>query len=298
MYSLILMSAMAGTPDVASFGNGAGCTGCAGVSISYAASYSYSSGCGGYSSCGGGGARVGGLLRGVGRVVTAPFRLLGRQNSSCYGSSCYGSSCYGSACYGSSCFGPTFYSSACYGSCYGSSCFGSACYGSSYGSACYGSACYGSSCFGCAGYSPVILGETYGVPVAPAMPAVPLTSSAGESYGTVTLSGSRNAAPTVTVETPADAASASLSLELPAAATLYVDGQLIAGGGESRQFHTPALPRGQAFFYEVKAVVEVNGQAEVEQKRVVVKAGESLRESFPKLIASVKAAGGPAVASK
>ena len=279
MYSLILMSAMAGTPDVAAFGSGAGCTGCTGVSMSYSASYSYSS-CGG---CGGA-PMLGNFVRGFGRVATAPFRLLGRQGSSCHGSSCFGPTFYSSSGYGS----------ACYGSCYGSSCYGSGCYGSCYGSSCFGSS-YGSSGLGCVGSAPVILGESYGVPV---MPAAPVSGATSESYGTVTLSGNRVAVPTVTVEAAVEAASASLSLDLPATATLYVDGQLIAGGGESRQFHTPALPRGQAFFYEVKAVVEVNGKSEVEQKRLVVKAGESLREGFPKLIASVKAAGGPAVASK
>jgi len=269
MYSLILMSAMAGTPDVAAFGYG---TGCVGTTVSYSASYSYSScsGCRGPLF-----PRLGLLAQNVGQFARSAF------HGSCHGSSCYGS------CYGASCFG-----SACYGSCYGSSCFGSACYGS-----CYGSGCYGSSCFGCVGSAPVIYGsESYAVPVAP------IAAPIGEHYGTVSLSGGGTstlvaAKPTVTVEVEAKA-SASLSIELPAAAKLYVDGHLIEGGGESRQFHTPELPRGQAFFYEVKAVVEVNGKSEVEEKRVVVKAGESLRESFPRLIASVKAAGGPAVASK
>ena len=273
MYSLILMSAMAGTPDVAAFGYG---TGCVGSSASYSASYSYS-----YSSCGGchGPAfpRLSNLVQGAGRFARSAFR-----GTTCYGSSCYSSACYGS-CYGSSCFG-----SACYGSCYGSG----------YGSACYGS-CYGSSGFGCVGSAPVILGgESYVVP------AAPVAAPVGEHYGTVSLSGGSTntlvaARPTVTVEASGeDKAAASLSVELPAAAKLYVDGHLIAGTGEARQFHTPELPRGQAFFYEVKAEVEVNGKVEVESKRVVVKAGESLRESFPKLLASVKSAGGPAVASK
>lgn len=265
MYSLILMSAMAGTPDVAAFGYG---TGCAGSSASYAASYSYSyssgSGCSGpafpvLSGLAQGTRR---FVGGAARLVASPFRSMG---------------CYSSACYGSG------YGSACYGSCYGSSSFGSACYGSCYGS---GS---GASCFGSA---PVIYGgESYGAPV-------------GEHYGTVCLSGAGTdtvvaARPTVTVEVAGDdKATASLSVELPAAAKLYVDGHLIAGGGEARQFHTPELPRGQAFFYEVKAEVEVNGTVEVESKRVVVKAGESLRESFPKLLASVKSAAGPAMAAK
>ena len=265
MYSLLLMSAMAGTPDVAGFGHGTGCNGCTGVSVSYAVSYSSCSGCYGPAF-----PRLSQFAQGVGRFARAPFRSAG-------------------------CFGPTFYSSACYGSCYGSSCLGSGCYGSS----CFGSGCYGSSCLGCVGSAPVIYGvESYGVPTAP------VAGPVGESYGTVSLSGSGTntvvaAKPTVTVETSTDTkASASLSVELPATATLFVDGNLIAGSGESRQFHTPELPRGQAFFYEVKAVVEVNGKLEVEEKRVVVKAGESLRESFPKLLASVKAAGSPAVATK
>ena len=138
----------------------------------------------------------------------------------------------------------------------------------------------------------------------PLLPAAPVVAPVGESYGTVSLRGNGTntlvaTRPTVTVETSGEGkASASLTVELPASATLFVDGNLIAGGGESRQFHTPELPRGQAFFYEVKAIVEVNGKLEVEEKRVVVKAGESLREAFPKLLASVKAAGGPAVAAK
>jgi len=271
MYSLILMSAMAGTPDVASFGYGTGCTGCTGVSVSYSASYSYSSCCGPLFP------RLSHFAQGVGRFATAPFRSVG-----CHGTTFYSSACYGS-CYGSSCYG-----SGCYGSCYGSSC---------YGSSCFGSGCYGSSCLGCVGSAPVILGESYAVPTAPVVAPV------GESYGTVSLRGNGThalvaARPTVTVEASDDKASASLSVELPAGASLFVDGNLIVGGGETRQFHTPELPRGQAYFYEVKAVVEVNGKLEVEEKRVVVKAGESLRESFPKLLASVKAAGNPAVASK
>ena len=276
MYSLILMSAMAGTPDVAAFGYG---TGCAGSSVGYAASYSYSHS---YSSCSGCSGPAFPVLRGLAqgtrrfaggaaRLVASPFRSMG-----CYSSACYGS-CYGSG-----------YSSACYGSCYGSSSFGSGCYGS-----CYGSGCYGASCFGSA---PVIFGgESYGAP---------MNAPVGEHYGTVCLSGTGTdtvvaARPSISVEVAGDdKATASLSVELPAAAKLYVDGHLIAGAGEARQFHTPELPRGQAFFYEVKAEVEVNGKVEVESKRVVVKAGESLRESVPKLLASVKSAGGPAIASK
>ena len=101
---------------------------------------------------------------------------------------------------------------------------------------------------------------------------VPLSEAPGEHYGVVALSGAKSttvvaARPTVSVEAGDAPAPASLSVELPADAKLYVDGQLIAGSGESRQFHTPELARGQAYFYEVKAEVAVGGQTVTEEKR-------------------------------
>jgi uncharacterized protein (TIGR03000 family) len=279
MYSLILMTAMASSPDTTSFGwRSASCYGCTGASVGCTGSvYTSCTGCYG-SSCYGSscyGSSCSGpafpilhnvgraTLVGAGRIVTAPFRLF-----SCHGgSSCSG--CYGStSCTG--CFG-----SSCYGA-WGSSCLGSSCYGSCYGSGCVGSGCYGSS-------TPVIIGS-----------AEPVL----EHFGTISLSGNTN---TIVAAKPLDApekASANLSLTLPKNAKLFVDGNVISGDGESRQFHTPELPVGQTFFYDIKAIIEVNGKMEVEEKRVVVKAGETLRETFPKLIAAVKNPGSPSVASR
>jgi len=89
--------------------------------------------------------------------------------------------------------------------------------------------------------------------------------------------------PTVIV---AGKAPARLTIELPADAKLFVDGQLIAGSGPSRQFHTPELPAGQAFYYELKAEVIVNGKASIEEAKVVVKAGEVSTAKFEKLVAA------------
>jgi uncharacterized protein (TIGR03000 family) len=303
MYSLLLMTAMAGTPDVAGFGWTVG--GCTGVSAgctgySYSCSGCYGSSCSGYSyscsGCTGGPAFpvLGGVVRGAvvgtARLATAPFRLIGNL-ASCNGcsgyscSGCSGSSCLGSSCYGSSCLG-----SSCYGSCYGSTSFGSSCYGSCYGS--------GVSSFG--GCSGVVMPSVSGYDCSPTIigSATPTTL---EHFGTITLngnSGSTNtivaAKPTVTVEK----ASANLTIALPAKAKLYVDGQLIEGDGESRAFHTPELARGQNYYYDVKAVIEINGKSETEEKRIVVKAGDSLKEQFPKLIAAAKNASAPTLASR
>lgn len=213
--------------------------------------------------------------------------------ASCYGSSCYGS-CSGSACYGSSCYGSSCYGSSCSGyscgggglfhgglmgrfrggrascngctgtSCHGSSCYGS-CYGSAYGTGCYGS-CYGGGCHGAG---------CVGTVVAPGATVVP----AGQPV---------EIAPTSSIAAPK--ASASLTIELPAAATLFVDGVATTTTGAARQFHTPDLEPGQAFFYDFKAQVVVDGKVETEEKRVVVRSGTTTTESFAKLFAAVKAA--------
>lgn len=81
-----------------------------------------------------------------------------------------------------------------------------------------------------------------------------------------------------------ETAPARLTIELPAGAKLYVDGMPTTLHGATRQFHTPALPKGQAFFYELKAEITIDGKTEVEQKRVVVRAGETITAEFPRLL--------------
>jgi uncharacterized protein (TIGR03000 family) len=85
---------------------------------------------------------------------------------------------------------------------------------------------------------------------------------------------------------------ARLTIVLPADAKLFVDGALAKGDGASRNFHTPDLPAGQTFYYELKAEVTVGGKTVTDSKTVLVKAGEVLTERFPKLVAAVDAAKG------
>ena len=75
----------------------------------------------------------------------------------------------------------------------------------------------------------------------------------------------------------------------PSGGTVYVDGQPTVATGATRQFHTPELPVGQAYFYDMKAVVEVGGRKVVEEMKVVVGGGGSVTRSFGQLLA---AAGG------
>lgn len=214
---------------------------------------------------------------------TASF---GWRQAGCHG--CYGS-CYGGwgGCCGGSCHGAGWYGSACWGSCYGSSyqlschgygmghgagfygvpytghsCHGSACYGGCHGS-CLGSACYGWSMGGGAIAPPA--GPYFGAAPAPAVPTY-----------------------------------ANVIVELPAGAKLYVDGQLVNGAAATRRFHTPDLPAGQAFYYEMKAETEVDGKPVSQTTKVVVHAGETVTARFDKLTAAAPAGGpgGTSVATK
>jgi uncharacterized protein (TIGR03000 family) len=119
------------------------------------------------------------------------------------------------------------------------------------------------------------------IPVAPVMtaPAAPAPAPAAPATGGTSSQGP-----------------ARLTVELPTTAKLFVDGAEVAGAGATRQFHTPDLPAGEAFFYDLRAEVEVNGTVQAEEKRVVVRSGETVAASFAKLAAAVSDAG--AVAAK
>jgi uncharacterized protein (TIGR03000 family) len=85
-------------------------------------------------------------------------------------------------------------------------------------------------------------------------------------------------------------APAHLRIQLPApSAKLYVDGVLAAGEGSTRKFHTPELPTGQSYYYDMKVEVVVNGAFQTEETRVIVRAGETAIASFPKLTAALTA---------
>ncbi len=317
MYSMVLMAALTATPDVAGFGYGClgGCGGCTGAVVS--------AGCGGCGGCGGTSSCFGSSCYGGGRSSVFPLfprvraRLAGVFGGGCYsscqGSACHASACYSSGyssgCYSSSCYSSGCYSSGCYSSssssgCHSSACYGSGCYSSGV-SACYGSSCTGSACYGTSYQSPTPFGYGsgscfgtggavyYGADFHQGVTYPPVIGS-GIIDG---LGSAAPTVPTVTIDHSAEyraaqsqpaAAPARLTVELPATAKLYVDGNLVKGDSTSRNFHTPELPAGKTFYYDLKAEVVVDGKVVTEDKRVLVKAGDASAESFEKLIAAVK----------
>jgi uncharacterized protein (TIGR03000 family) len=206
-----------------------------------------------------GGRLLGGCHGCQGAVVA--YSCFGSSCNGCWGSSCHGSSCYGSSCQGSSCHGTGFLglrnrlnsrAAGCYGSCHG--CWGSSCHG------CWGSSCHGSSCHGCVGSIGGSVSYYEGSVVV--MPAV----------GTAKIE-----------QDDEKNQSASLIVELPAGAKLFVDGQLIPGDATARRFHTPVLVRGKTYYYDMKAELTVAGKPVVEERKVMVMAGQTVRETFGKL---------------
>src|SRR5262245_19398585 len=77
-----------------------------------------------------------------------------------------------------------------------------------------------------------------------------------------------------------DGKGARLIIDVPAQAKLYIDGQLSKSIAEQRQFSTPPLQSGQTYFYDLAVEVMKDGKPVTEEKRIVVRAGDEIRESF------------------
>lgn len=312
MYSLLLMSAVAGGGDAPSFHWGVGCHGgsCSGVVASGCCGYAAPVGC-----CGGGHAHLFPLFPGLRARVAARFSCGG-----CCGgypvssTTCHGTGCCGGSCVGSSCLGYGFGGGA-----------GTGYYvGSVPGGAGYGSSAPGGVYY--LGNSPGVNAASFGYNFA-GMPTFPQGYSMGGCYGTGVVGpyyyGSDFHNPTISSGTPGGsgvppmpppanpeltgsreyqatkpaAVPARLTIELPADAVLFVDGEKVTGTGTTRNFHTPNLPAG-TYFYDLKAVVTVDGQPVTEEVRVTVRAGDAKTETFGKLIAAAKAAKNPSLVSK
>ncbi len=166
------------------------------------------------------------------------------------------------------CYGVVAYGQ--YGGCAGhryTSCFGL--YG---GTACYGG-CYG-SCLGNWAHYAGCYGGCYGQPIwyGPQVPYHP-------SGNPMVAPGEKLPDP----KTPAEIkpmGAAKLIFDLPTGANLFVEDQPIKGHSATRQFSTPQLVPGQAYYYTVRVEATRDGKPVSESRRVIVRAGEMIRESF------------------
>jgi uncharacterized protein (TIGR03000 family) len=174
---------------------------------------------------------------------------------------------------------------ACYGACYGygytgwngGHSYGAGCWGASYGGYWPGYACHG----GCGCYH----SAAYGVPTPPV--AVPMT------YAPVDTPTKENGKDKEKekdkgkgkdkIDDENQQVRARLIFELPQGAQLYVDGSLIPNADTRKSFRTPALRRGEQYFYDLRAEVVRDGKTLVETRRVTLTAGEVIRADFSTL---------------
>jgi len=90
--------------------------------------------------------------------------------------------------------------------------------------------------------------------------------------------------PPLPKKTTEEQARARVIVDMPADATLYVDGQLMAlPSGARRIFQTPQLIAGQSYYYELKAEVIRDGRTVSAQQRLVLRPGDVATANFAEL---------------
>jgi len=146
--------------------------------------------------------------------------------------------------------------------------------------------CYGTCDGGCYG-----VGNSWknAVPVQPFVPGTP-----GGVLPTPTTGPEQIKEPPTEInrkETglPNGAARARLVLDVPEDARLFVDGQATKATSAVRSFRTPELAPGEEYYYNVRVEVDVDGKTAVQNRRVVVRAGEVIRQQFddPRVVKTV-----------
>jgi uncharacterized protein (TIGR03000 family) len=203
-------------------------------------------------------------------------------NGCCGYSGCRGcSGCHGGGCHGN--YG------ACYGGCYGS-CYGgwesmspshtpAGCWGmpySGYGPSWPGYACAG----GCGGYQ----SAAYGAPgPVIATPAPEVEKVADPKEVKPKVNPKKNTDDDDDDQQVSTGGRARVIVSLPANGKLFVDNMPIRNAAEIKTFRTPALSKGQQYYYEMRAEVLVNGKVVTQTRHVTVAAGEVIRADFSTL---------------
>jgi uncharacterized protein (TIGR03000 family) len=109
------------------------------------------------------------------------------------------------------------------------------------------------------------------------------TTSTGSSKGVVPTVEPAKAGPAKPAPATDTTERATITVKLPADATLYVDDRKSPSKEPVRSFSTPPLPSGREFAYVIKAEVVRNGQPETLTQKVPFRAGERVVVDFTSL---------------
>ena len=249
MYSVLLMMALSGGAEAPAFGHHGCCGGC------YGADYSCCGGC--WGCCGYDSGCCGGCYGG---------HHHGHHHGCCGGDwGCCGYDC-GGCCGGGHHGHHHGHHHGCCGGGYGCCGYDSGCCGGGYG---YSYGCCGGWSSGCCGGGYGYGAPSWGAPggmMAPAGPAAPGAPPADlPKDGKKT---SLNAPATIVVNLPADA-------------TLTIDGQATTSTSENRTFISPELAAGRDFSYTLRAEIIRDGRTLSVTEQVSVRAGEETTLSLP-----------------
>jgi uncharacterized protein (TIGR03000 family) len=114
---------------------------------------------------------------------------------------------------------------------------------------------------------------------APPGPSTPGTTTPGTTTpGTGTPPGT--GAPAGVTPPRPGGTSARLIIEKPADAQLYVDDRPVKSDGARETFSTPSLDPAQSYYYMVRVEMVRDGKPVTENRRVIVRAGETVQETF------------------
>jgi uncharacterized protein (TIGR03000 family) len=202
-----------------------------------------------------------------------------------FGHRCNG--CYGGGYGGHGCHGYTTWCSCSGGwGCYGWGCYGATGHGCYSGWSGWGHGCYGATgwgCYGSWGGSPyVVCGGGPGAYGGYSCYGVPVPGAVGPAVGAppVTPGGAPPEVTPIPKTKGGEQARAKVRIEVPADATLYVDGTLMKTGSAVRMFQTPALNPNMTYYYEVKAEINRGGQTFSDTQQLIVRPGETATASF------------------
>jgi uncharacterized protein (TIGR03000 family) len=73
---------------------------------------------------------------------------------------------------------------------------------------------------------------------------------------------------------------ARLLIDVPANAKLFIDDRQIHVAAGERLFYTPTLTAGERYYYDVRIELVKDGKTVSESKKIVLGAGDMVRESF------------------
>jgi uncharacterized protein (TIGR03000 family) len=124
------------------------------------------------------------------------------------------------------------------------------------------------------------MGPVQVTPYSPVMPGAPTTPPGAAPTTPETAPAPKPTGSSTSTLSPSQAR---VIVEIPPDAKLFIDDQLMKTGPTHRVFRTPDLERGKVYYYMVRVEVQRDGQTFSDTRRVLVRTGQEVVQSFADL---------------